>query len=207
MNKPRIISAEEAFDNGVALYVEKYGDVDEYSTVLDQIISGIKEGSRVADVACGPGNLSKYIQGKTSGLSFDFYDLSQAMLKYCKSQFPDASIFKKDMLSISKAAKVYDVILCGFGIPYIKPDATRQFIGDSFKLLNSEGYFYLSFMEESNDAFKMVTSSNGEFAVATYFYSFNSIRKMLSDSGFNIITSLKLKRKDSIDHCVLALKP
>jgi len=207
MEKPRIITAEEAFSSAVELYVNKYGDVGEYSAILDRIISGINQGSRIADVACGPGNLSNYLKGKLPELDFDFFDLSEAMLEYCKSQFPDASIYKENMLSISKAAKFYDVILCGFGIPYINPQDTREFIGNCFALLNRGGFFYLSFMEESTDVCKMVTSSKGDFSVATYFYSFASIRKMLRDTGFKILTSLKLNREDTNDLCLLALKP
>ena len=130
MNKSE--QAVSIFNSRAEGYHQKYMDVSLYSNDLDMFCQFLpKKDSVVLELACGPGNITKYILDKRPDFRIDGSDLSENMLRIAKKNAPTAEFFIMDMRKISSLSKLYNGIICGFGLPYLEKDEVIQFIADA----------------------------------------------------------------------------
>ena len=99
--------------------------------------------------------------------------------------------------------------MCGFGLPYLSKEEAIQFIADSTKILNSDGVFYISTMEDDNSKSKFQKGSSGDEIFINYHQA-DYLTKALQTNGFQIINLQRKKylhnEQDTTDLIIIATK-
>ena len=180
--------AVEIFNNRAREYQDKFMDIDMYKDTFDLFCSVIEKGNaEILEVACGPGNITKYLLEKRPDFKILGIDLSPNMIDLVKSNNPRAEFQLMDGRDIDRIDKKYDGIMCGFCLPYLSKEETVKFISDTSCILRTNGVLYLSTMEDdyTNSGFK--TSSSGDDQMYTHYHQADYLTHALESSGFKII--------------------
>ncbi len=185
----KTISAIKAFDNFAVEYQDKFMDLSLYQNPLSLFYKCIKkENAVILDIACGPGNISKYLLSKNSEFRILGIDLSVNMLSLAKKNNPSGEFLSMDCRDISKLDKKFDAIVCGFCLPYLSKTEAIELIDNVALLLNPDGVFYLSTMEDDyNKSGLKEPSSGGEFKMFIHYHQADYLSAAIKNNGFNII--------------------
>lgn len=174
--------AVEVFDKNAGLYQLKFMQVTAYETALNKFLEQINTNASILDIACGPGNISRYLLNKKPYLQITGIDLSPAMLELAKVNCPGASFQLMDSRQIGELQQKFDGIVSGFCLPYLDKAEGTTMIKDSARLLLPGGYFYLSTMLGEYRLSEFKTGSTGD-RVFTHYYSEDDIEDMLQQAG------------------------
>ncbi|AWI25994.1 class I SAM-dependent methyltransferase [Flavobacterium pallidum] len=176
--------AAAVFDKHAKGYQEKYMDLDLYDGTLDVFCgSVIKQNPDILDVACGPGNISRYLLKVRPDFKILGIDLAPNMIALALTNIPEAGFKVMDCLDILNLDAKYDGIVCGFIFPYLSKEQASRFIADAASMLNEGGVLYVSTMENHYSASKLQMSSDGQDAVFQHFYLAEDIKAMLEPNG------------------------
>lgn len=179
--------AVAVFDKHAASYNEKYGDVSLYHDSLDIFCSAVTaSGARILELACGPGNISRYLLHRRPDFRLWGTDLSPNMLRLAQSNNPGAVFELMDCRDISRLNTLYDGIMCGFCLPYLSRDEAIQLIADAARLLAPGGALYISTMEDDYSHSGYTFSSAGD-RIYTWYHQADYLLQALKDYGFTII--------------------
>ncbi len=155
-------SAVTLFDKYADLYAEKYMDVGLYADDLDFFCAELPTAANVLELACGPGNLTKYILDKRPDLRFLATDLAPNMLELAQKHNPTAEVMLLDCRDFVGLHRVFHGVVCGFALPYLDREAAIQLIVDASTCLEPGGVLYLSTMEDDYSKSGVETSSRGD---------------------------------------------
>lgn len=182
-------------------------DVSLYSQSLDLFCSLIKtENASVLELACGPGNITKYLLDKRPDLNILGTDLAPRMLELAKENNPSAEFAIMDCRQISSLTTKYEAVLCGFGLPYLTMEEARKFIKDVSERLLSGGVFYLSTMEADYNNSTMVTSPTTGDKIFIHYYQESDLKSMLEESGLRLLNLERKLNNEDIDLILVAKK-
>ncbi len=185
--------AVEVFDKRANDYQAKFMDLDLYHDTFDIFCNNItKENPDILELACGPGNITKYLLKKRPDFKILGTDLAPNMIDLAKINNPSAIFQLMDCRDIDKIDKKYDAIMCGFGLPYLSKEESIKLISDACKLLNAHGVLYLSTMEDDYSKSGLQRSSYGDEAYIHYHQA-DYLTKALQENSFRIID---IQRKD-----------
>ncbi len=191
MDKNKI--AVGVFDKHATLYQEKFMDVNLYGDTFDFFCDTIKkQDADLLEIACGPGNITKYLLNKRPDLKIFGIDLAPAMIELAKINNPTAEFHLMDCRQIGTITKKFDAIMCGFCLPYLTKDETIKLLSDASILLNSKGVLYISTMEDDYNKSGFKKGSTGD-EIFMHFYQADFLTLILKKNNFNI---LKLDRKE-----------
>ena len=183
------------FDKLATVYQEKFMDVSLYHDSLDIFCDNIKkENATVLELACGPGNITKYLLEKRPDLEILGTDLAPNMIALAKINNTTADFQLLDCRDINKLNIKFDAIMCGFGLPYLSKQEAIQFIKDSNQQLNDNGVLYISTMENDNTKSGFKTGSTGD-TMYQNFHQADYLTAALENNGFTII---EMQRKEYI---------
>ena len=186
-------AAAEIFNKYANAYQDKFMDLDLYNDSFDIFCSSIaKENAGILEIACGPGNITRYLLKKRPDFKILGIDLSPNMIDLAKTNNPAAAFQLMDGRNISTLHKKYDGVMCGFGLPYLSKEEAVQFIGDAAGLLNPGGILYLSTMEDDYGKSGFKSSSSGD-QMYIHYHQADYLTAALKENGFKIID---LRRKD-----------
>jgi trans-aconitate methyltransferase len=133
-------------------YQDKFMDMDLYYDTYDLFCTLIeKKNAEVFEIACGPGNITRYLLTKRPDFNILGIDLASNMIDLAKINNPEADFQLMDCREIGKVDKKYDAIMCGFCLPYLSREESEKLISDVSGLLKLNGVLYLSTMEDDND--------------------------------------------------------
>lgn len=192
------------FDKLADLYQSKFMDVSLYADSFDLFCNNLKPSRpSVLEVACGPGNITRYLLDKRPDLKILGTDLSENMVELAKKNNPEAEFEVMDCRAISRIEKKFDGVMCGFCLPYLSREEVEQLIADAYSILNPGGLIYLSTMEDDyeNSAWKKASTGDETFQ---YFYKEDDLAAMLAKSGFEIL-NVQRKAYTSGDNLVTDL--
>ncbi len=193
MDKTKV--AIKLFDKYAHEYQEKFMDMELYNSSFDLFCESVeKKNATVLDIACGPGNITRYILKKRPHFKILGIDLAPKMIALAKINNPEADFQLMDCRDINSIDKKYDAILCAFCLPYISKEEAIQLIRDAAGLLHTNGIFYLSTMEDdySKSGFKR-PGSGGTDQLFMYYHEAGYLSDALQENGFEII---RLSRQD-----------
>jgi ubiquinone/menaquinone biosynthesis C-methylase UbiE len=193
MDKTKIAIA--AFNNCAKRYQDKFMEMDLYHDTFDLFCAAIKKkNATVLELACGPGNITKYLLRKRPDFRILATDLSENMLELAARNNPTAEFQLLDCRAIANLEKKYDAVLCGFGLPYLSKAESLTFIHDVYEILNPNGVFYISTMEgdASKSGFKRPSSGEGD-EIYIHYHQADYLIDSLTGNNFEI---LELIRKD-----------
>lgn len=183
------------FDNFASLYQDKYMDLDLYHDTFDLFCHYLKQAAAtVLELACGPGNITRYLLQKRPDLKILGTDLSEKMLALARTNIPNAEFQRLDLRESVNLPKQFDGVVCGFGLPYLSKEETISLIKDMPRILSSGGIFYISTMEDDyrKSGFKS-PSSGGDQQMYIHYHEAGYLCDALKKSGFEV---LDLMRKD-----------
>lgn len=175
------------------IYQDKFMNIDLYNDTYDIFNELIPvKNSKILEIACGPGNITKYLLSKNSNYRIKGIDISLNMIDLAKRNNPAASFEVMDIRELGKLNSIFDAIICGFGIPYLSQSDCSKLISDCNKLLSNCGVLYLSFVEGDYDKSTYQVGSTGD---RTYFYFHNLdvLKNELKANSFDIIELLHKK--------------
>ena len=186
--------AVEIFDKYAKQYQDKFMDVDYYSHSLNFFCDAIaKQNATILEIACGPGNITKYLLNKRPDFKLLGIDLSLNMIELAKMNNPTAGFQIMDCREIGSIDKKYDAIMCGFCLPYLSKEEAIEFIFNASKILNTNGILYLSTMEDDYTKSGFKKGSNGD-EMFMYYHQADYLTKALEENQFRI---LFIERKES----------
>ncbi len=191
MNKTKITIG--VFNKCANEYHDKFMNMDLYNDTFDLFCNNIiKENAAILEVACGPGNITKYLLEKRPDFKILGTDLSSNMLDLARINNPQAEFQLMDCRDIGTIGKNYDAIMCGFCLPYLSGEEAVRLISDAAGLLGSNGVLYLSTMEDDYSKSGFKRSGSGDKLYINYHQA-DYLTKALKKNNFNII---ELQRKN-----------
>lgn len=189
----------ELWNKLASLYEQKFMDLELYNTTYDAFLDSIaSENADVLEIACGPGNITKYLLTKRPQLRVFGTDIAPNMIELARKNNPSARFECMDSRNISELETRFDGIVCGFCIPYLTEKDCEKLIFDSSNLLNENGVFYLSFVEGAPQNSAYQTNSRGERMYFKY-YLLNELQNLLQKNNFKEIHTFRLEYKKSAD--------
>jgi 2-polyprenyl-3-methyl-5-hydroxy-6-metoxy-1,4-benzoquinol methylase len=185
--------AVDIFNKLATVYQDKFMDVSLYHDSLDVFCQRIsKQKAEILELACGPGNITKYLLEKRPDFKILGTDLAPNMIELAQINNPTAKFQLLDCRDVNKTNTKFDAIVCGFGFPYLSKEDAIQFIADAGNQLNFNGVLYFSTMEDDNSKSRFKTGSTGD-KMYQNFHQADYLTKALEDNGFKIIN---LQRKN-----------
>lgn len=185
------------FNKYAQTYADKYMDVSKYQDSLDLFCKTMPySGADILDVACGPGNITKYILGRRPKDQILGIDLAPEMLKIARQINPSATFQNHDAKHINTLEESFDGIICAFGLPYLSKEEAIQFIQQASKALNTNGLLYISTMEGKYDDSKWLgPSSGGDEKLFTYYHESEHLLSALSKNNFKPLDVSRVSTK------------
>lgn len=199
------------FDRHAEEYQSKYMDLAKYQDSLDVFCSLTLIAPHLLDIACGPGNITKYVLDQHPSAKILGIDLAPKMLDLARVNNPTATFQLLDCRSIGELPGNYDGIICGFCLPYLSKEESVKLISDAAELLNDGGVFYLSTMEGEDSLSGWVgPSSGGKEKLYMHYHQEDYLVKALADNGFLIhLTqriSSQVEGKDQVIDLIIVAK-
>jgi len=175
------------FDKLANEYQAKYMDFDFYFDTYDTFCDLVKErNAKVFEIACGPGNIAKYLLKKRADYQIHGIDLSPNMVSLAKENNPGATFEIMDSRNIASVNKEFDGIICGFCTPYLSKADVKKLIKDMRAMLNIGGALYISTMEDEDNRSGFQTSSDGDQVYINY-HQFEYFKENLELNNFKIV--------------------
>lgn len=176
-------------------YQDRFMKIDLYDDNYKLFCSLVeKKNAKILDIACGPGNITKFIQNQRPDLSILGIDLSPKMVDLAKQNNPTADFKVLDCKDIMELNQQFDAITCGFCMPYLSKDECKKLIEDCSKLLVDNGILFFSTMEDNYDKSGYEkTSFAGEEELFIHYHEADYLKQFLSNNELSIIN---LDRKD-----------
>ena len=164
------VEASLIFNKYADEYQEKFMDVSLYKASLKNFCNLItKENAKVLDIACGPGNVTKYLLGEKPNLIVLGIDLATNMITLARYNNPNATFKVMDCRSISSLTEKFDAVVGAFCLPYLSKEETHKLINNISALLSDHGVCYISTMENDYNKSGYETGSKGD-QIYMYYY-------------------------------------
>lgn len=158
----------ETYNKIAEIYQDKFMDMDLYNGTYDLFCSLISQsGARIFEVACGPGNITRYLAQQRPDFNIEATDIAPNMIELAKSNVPTANFRLLDARNIDQLEPGFDGIICGFGLPYFSKEDCVKFFRDCHLLLNNKGILYFSFVPGDYERSGYQSDNNGN---SIYFY-------------------------------------
>lgn len=188
----KFANAVSLFNKIADLYQDKFMYLDLYNDTYDLFCDSLKKNAEILELACGPGNITKYLLEKRPDLNILATDMAPNMLALAKANNPTATFQIMDSRDIATIDKKYDGIMVGFCLPYLDKEETRKLITDASKILNDGGIIYLSTLEGLYNKSGWEKGSSGD-EVYVHYYTAEDLVPMLESNDFEIVS---VYRKD-----------
>lgn len=186
-NSSKTDIAVDVFDKNAHVYQEKFMNVDLYAESLDFFCKELPSiESKILELACGPGNITRYLLNRNPKLQIIGTDLSVNMLELASKNNPEATFQKMDCRDLHKIKDRYDALMVGFALPYVSKEEAIKMIHDGRKILNPNGLIYISTMEDQYIKSGWETSPSGN-TVFMYYHQADYLIDTLKTEGFEII--------------------
>lgn len=190
---------KETFDtwnNIASLYQDKFMYLDLYNETYDFICKAIeKPQSKLLEIGCGPGNITKYLLSKRPDFDIFGIDIAPNMIELAKLNNPTANFAVMDTRQINTLEEKYDGIIVGFCLPYLSQTESNELIESSYNLLNENGLIYLSFVEGEPNESEFKIGSGGR--VFFHYHKLDDLKAKLIQSKFEEIEIFKVQYKTS----------
>nr|WP_294859663.1 class I SAM-dependent methyltransferase [uncultured Fluviicola sp.] len=186
MNTTNNQKAVDLFNKLADSYQERFLSVEAYSESFHVLLSLLDKNSRVLDVACGPGNISRFLLNERPDLNILGIDLAPNMIEWAKKNNPSATFTLHDAQQINQLDATFDAIIVGFLFPYFTMTQVREFIGKTHKMLHPNGIIYISTMEDRYENSRLRTSSTGE-QLLMHYYEAADLIEILEMNRFQVV--------------------
>ena len=182
-----------SYNNSANDFVKKIGSLSNYNSTYDFLVDLTKENDNILDLACGPAQISSYILNKIN-VNITGVDLSNEMLKIARKNIPNGIFIENSIITFNNDLK-YELIIIGFGIPYLNIEQIKECIKNSISMLKINERIYISFMDGNKQGFEE-TSFGGNNKFYIYYHQKDKIINILENNGIKIIKIFELNYKE-----------
>ncbi|MBI1184310.1 methyltransferase domain-containing protein [bacterium] len=198
-------SAYKLFNNKALQYSERFLHFELYHDTFDILLQHIKaEDAAVLDAACGPGNISHYLLQKRPNLHITGIDIAPAMLQLAAQNCPNAHFQQLDCRNLDELKAGFDVVICGFGLPYLSKRDAEKFVADAAAHLSAGGLLYLSTMEGQYSESYWHENEAGE-RLFIHYHEHGYLQHYLEKNGFSILFETRKEYKGTLNSTDLVL--
>lgn len=180
------------------LYQDKFMDITIYNQSYNLFLQFLPLHTDVLEIACGPGNITRFLYTQRTDLTILAVDTSSEMIKLAKANIPEAELKVMDCREINQLESLFGGIICGFCIPYLNKNEVSQFVEDCSSKLTLGGVFYLSWIAGKYENSQYLTSSQGG-QLFTHYYEEQFISQEMSKQGFSILEKIEIDYPDKIN--------
>jgi RimJ/RimL family protein N-acetyltransferase/ubiquinone/menaquinone biosynthesis C-methylase UbiE len=178
----------ETWNKLASVYQEKFMDIDLYNDTYDNFCSLVdKPNSKILEIGCGPGNITKYTLFKRPDFKITAIDVSANMIKMAKKNNPNADFKVMDCRNLDSISESFDGIICGFCMPYLSKDDCAKLIKDFKIILNSNGIVYFSVIEGEYSKSGFETDSSGLNKAYVYYHQQDYLNELLVKNNFELL--------------------
>jgi 2-polyprenyl-3-methyl-5-hydroxy-6-metoxy-1,4-benzoquinol methylase len=178
----------ETWNKVALLYQNKFMNLNLYNKTYDVFCKALsKSNSRILEIGCGPGNITKYLLEQRPDFSISGIDIAPNMVALATENNPLASFKVMDCREIHQLNSKYDGIIAGFCLPYLSEADVTKLITDCSNLLTQNGILYLSFVEGDSNKSGFQTGSSGN-RIYFYYHSLSTLLELLLNKGFETPT-------------------
>ncbi len=168
-------------------YQDKYMQMPLYEPTYERLSEMLGARDKVLEIACGPGNIARYLLARRPQLDYLGTDLAPQMVSLARENNPTAQFEVMDCLAIDKLTQMFDAIVCGFCLPYLNQQEAKTLIESMASRLKQGGLLYLSTMEGDYSASNLQTSSSGDQAFI-YYHGGEWLIEQLNFAGFELVS-------------------
>ncbi|MBL0340084.1 MAG: class I SAM-dependent methyltransferase [Bacteroidetes bacterium] len=187
------IHAAEIFNKYANEYQYKFMDVSLYHETLDTFCNQLHSpNAAILELACGPGNITKYLLDKRPDLKITATDLAPNMIELAKLNNPSANFKIMDCRAIDKIDIQYDGILAGFCLPYLSREEAVKLIHDAALRIKPSGVLYISTMEDDNNKSGIRKGSQGD-EIYMNFHEAGYLTAALLENNFRLIDTKRIE--------------
>jgi ubiquinone/menaquinone biosynthesis C-methylase UbiE len=191
-------NAVSIFNKYAKQYHERFRDVSLYTTSLELFCNYVKEkDAEILELACGPGNLTKFILSKRRDFKVLGTDLAPNMLAIAELINPTARFLELDCRDILTLNKKFNGLVCGFCLPYLSMQECDNLFKDIYSILYPSGVLYISTMEENEKSKSGIQTTSAGEQMFLYYHQGDLLRKSLEENGFLVMNE---ERKKYVDH-------
>lgn len=168
-----------------ALYERRFMDLDIYNRTYDLFCDLLPSKASVLELACGPGNITRYLLQQRPDLEVTGIDIAPEMIRLAGINNPRAVFETGDIRDIAERNKPCHAVICGFGLPYLNSDEVDALLADCRKLTRGPGVLYISFVPGDPAASGLQTGSSGD-QMYFYYHDPESIAQQLAKAGWQL---------------------
>lgn len=178
------IETFKTWDKVAERYQEKFMHLDLYDATYDYICSAVgKQGAKLLEIGCGPGNITKYLLSKRPDLQILGIDVAPSMVALAGQNNPSARFEIMDCRDLASLRDKFDAIIGGFCLPYLSEPDCAKLIANCCDLLNQDGLVYLSFVEGNPSQSGFQVGSSGD-RVYFFYHNLSALERLLKEHGF-----------------------
>jgi len=183
----------ETYNKVAKQFQNNFMDLDLYNDSFDKFCNIIeKQNADIFEIACGPGNITKYLLHQRPDFRIFGIDLSSSMIELAKENIANADFKLMDCRDISQIDERFDAIMCGFCLPYLTREEAAKLISDASELLNPNGLLYISTMEgDYNESGFETTSFSGQDEIYIHYHQADFLTDSLKKYGFNVVDIIR----------------
>ena len=176
----------DTYNKCATTFQDKFMEMDLYNATYDRFCAKVNvEHPNLLEIACGPGNITRYLLSKRPDFNILGIDLSSAMIELAKANVASAKFELMDCRAIVSLNTSFDAIVCGFCMPYLSKEECGKLIADMSVLLKPGGTVYFSTMEgdDTRSGFE-TTSFSGTNQVYVNYHQPGFLKGKLEECGF-----------------------
>lgn len=191
----------ETWDKVASAYQDKFMHLDLYNDTYDKFCELIQIPKvKILELACGPGNITKYLLDKRPDFKILATDIAPNMIELAKQNCPSANFKILDCRNLDVIQEKYDGIMCGFCMPYLSKEDCAKLIKDCSSALNNNSIVYFSTIEGDYEQSGFEMGSSGDKAFV-YYHQVDYLQEQLTKNNLELIELKKIdypKTADSI---------
>jgi ubiquinone/menaquinone biosynthesis C-methylase UbiE len=183
----------DTYNNIAKVYEDKFMDMDLYNDTYNLFCSLIPQPeARIFEVACGPGNITRYLAQQRPDFRIEATDIAPNMIELAEKNVPGAKFRLLDARNIDQVAPGFNGVICGFGLPYFSREDCAKFFRDCATLLENDGILYCSFVPGDYDQSGYRTGNGNQ--IYFYYHPEGEILAQLESNNFELV------KQTSIDY-------
>lgn len=184
---PIVPDTFQTFNSKAKIYQERFMEEQTYNASYDAFLARIPgHETRILDIACGPGMISRYIlqcmpEGRIIGIDF-----APAMIELARVNVPEAEFRVCDVRDVSSVKGSFEGVISGFVLHYLSPSDCRNLLADCRRLIVPGAAFYFSLIAGKDEGPVVTQSSDGTAACNIYYHSVETLRNWLGELGMDV---------------------
>lgn len=181
------------FNDFASEYAKRFMNIDSYQKHFEEFSNMIeKQQPKILELACGPGNVTRFLKKKFPESELIAIDLAPRMIELASQTVEGVDFRLMDVRNIKSLNLKFDAIMCSFCLPFLSKSDTDKLISDCSDMLIENGVLYLSTMEgDETEAGFETTSFSGEAEVYFNFHRQQDLVKSSINSGFSVDYNIK----------------